>query len=147
MLVHGKEEKMGKTKAGKPGTGKSGSAGSDKRSMPRRFLLPTIMLLLAEEPSHGYALLDKLVEMGVAEKRLPLPLVYRALLQLESKRMAGFSFAKSEGRGPARKVYHLTEKGWKELSSWSESMQDVQDFIAEFQARYEVARKGRKPKV
>jgi len=130
---------MAKGKAGKPGPKKNGSAASEKRSMPRRFLLPTIMLLLAEGPSHGYALLDKLVEVGVAEKRLPLPLIYRALLQLESKRMAGFTFAKSEGRGPARKVYHLTEKGWKELASWAESMQDVKDFITEFQARYKIA--------
>jgi len=130
---------MAKAKAGKPGPKRSGGASGEKRSMPRRFLLPTIMLLLAEEPAHGYALLDKLVEIGVAEKRLPLPLIYRALLQLESKRMAGFSFAKSGGKGPARKVYHLTEKGWKELASWAESMQDIKDFIAEFQTRYKVA--------
>lgn len=130
---------MAKGKAGKPEPKRSGSAASEKRSMPRRFLLPTIMLLLAEEPAHGYALLDKLVEIGVAEKRLPLPLIYRALLQLESKRMAGFSFAKSAGKGPARKVYHLTEKGWKELASWAGSMQDIKDFITEFQARYKVA--------
>ncbi|MBN2025856.1 MAG: helix-turn-helix transcriptional regulator [Actinobacteria bacterium] len=130
---------MAKGKAGKPGPNRSGGPANEKRSMPRRFLLPTVMLLLAEEPAHGYALLDKLVEIGVAEKRLPLPLIYRALLQLESKRMAGFTFAKPGGKGPARKVYHLTEKGWKELASWAESMQDVKDFIAEFQARYKVA--------
>jgi DNA-binding PadR family transcriptional regulator len=104
------------------------------------------MLLLAEEPAHGYALLDKLVAMGVAEKRLPLPLVYRTLLQLESRRLAGFGFAKPEGRGPARKVYHLTEKGWKELASWAESMQDVKSFACEFQERYETVLKGRKAK-
>lgn len=137
---------MGKAKAEKPGPGKNRSTASERRTMPRRFLLPAIMLLLAEEPSHGYALLDKLVEIGVAEKRLPLPLVYRALLQLESKRMAGFTFAKSGGKGPARKVYHLTQKGWKELASWAESMQDVSDFIAAFQERYASARKAGKPK-
>lgn len=128
---------MGKARAGKPGPKKSVSAVAEKRSMPRRFLLPAIMLLLAEEPSHGYALLEKLVELGVAEKRLPLPIVYRDLLQLESKRMAGFSFAKPGGRGPARKVYHLTERGRKELAVWAESLQGVKDFVNAFQERYE----------
>jgi PadR family transcriptional regulator PadR len=136
MLIKRKEEKMGKGKACKSGPGKDVPAAADKRAMPRRFLLPSIMLLLAEKPSHGYALLEKLVELGVAEKRLPLPIVYRELLQLEGKRLAAFSFAKPEGRGPARKVYHLTEKGRKELSSWAASMQDVRDFIDEFQIRF-----------
>jgi PadR family transcriptional regulator PadR len=127
---------MGKAKAGKSGSRKDLPAAPEKRAMPRRFLLPSIMLLLAEEPSHGYALLEKLVELGAAEKRLPLPIVYRELLQLESRRLAGFSFVKPQGRGPARKVYHLTEKGRKELTSWAASMLDVRGFIDEFQARY-----------
>lgn len=135
---------MGKGKACKSGPGKDVPAAAEKRAMPRRFLLPSIMLLLAEQPSHGYALLQQLVNMGAVEKRLPLPIVYRELLQLEGKRMAGFKFAKPEGRGPARKVYHLTEKGRKELSSWADSMQDVRDFIDVFQTRYRVVEMERK---
>jgi DNA-binding PadR family transcriptional regulator len=135
---------MTKPRGRKPVSGAPFSGASEKRSMPRRFLLPSIMLLLAEGPSHGYALLEKLVELGVAEKRLPLPLVYRDLLQLESKRLAGFSFAKPEGRGPARKVYHLTNKGWKELGSWSESMKDLKKFVDEFQSRYVLVEEARK---
>lgn len=135
---------MTKPRGRKPVSGAPFPGASEKRSMPRRFLLPSIMLLLAEGPSHGYALLEKLVELGVAEKRLPLPLVYRDLLQLESKRLAGFSFAKPEGRGPARKVYHLTNKGWKELGSWSESMKDLKKFVDEFQSRYVLVEEARK---
>ncbi|MEW6554301.1 MAG: helix-turn-helix transcriptional regulator [Actinomycetota bacterium] len=133
---------MGKQRAGKPGPREDGATASERRQMPRRFLLPSIMLLLAEEPSHGYALVQKLVAMGAAEKRLPLAVVYRELLHLESRRMAGFDFAKPEGRGPARKVYHLTEKGRKELSSWAVSMQEVRNFIDAFQVRYTAVEKG-----
>jgi PadR family transcriptional regulator PadR len=135
---------MAKAKGKKRASARSSINGSEKRSMPRRFLNPSIMLLLAEEPSHGYALLDKLVAMGVAEKRLPLPLIYRALAYLEVKRMAGFEFKKHEGRGPARKIYHLTNKGMEELASWSESMKDISKFIDEFQERYESLGKGGK---
>ena len=137
---------MGKQRAGKAGPRKDTVAVSEKRQMPRRFLLPSIMLLLAEQPSHGYALLQQLVDMGAAEKRLPLPVIYRELLYLECKRMAGFDFAKPVGRGPARKVYHLTEKGRKELSSWADSMQDVRDFIDIFQTRYRAVEMERKPR-
>lgn len=135
---------MAKAKGKKRASAKPSINGADKRSMPRRFLNPSIMLLLAEEPSHGYALLDKLVAMGVAEKRLPLPLIYRVLGYLEVKRLAGFKFKKPEGRGPARKVYHLTEKGRKELASWSDSMKDIRRFTDEFQERYESLEKGGK---
>jgi len=137
---------MGKQRNGKPRPGKPFPAASEKRSLPRRFLLPSIMLLLSEEPSHGYALLEKLVEMGAAEKRLPLPIIYRALAYLEVKKMATARLVKTEGRGPVKKVFRLTEKGWKELASWSESMKNVRDFIGEFQSRYESSEKARKEK-
>jgi len=137
---------MVKQKSSKPGPGKPFSTSSDKSTMPRRFLLPSIMLLLSEEPSHGYALLDKLVEMGAADKRLPLPIIYRALGYLELKKMAKASLEKTGGRGPVKKVFRLTEKGWQELASWSESMKDVGVYIDEFQTRYESSLKTRAAK-
>ena len=73
---------------------------------------------------------------------LPLPLIYRTLGYLEVKRMAGFEFKKSEGRGPAKKVYHLTNKGRKELAAWAESMKEIEKFTNEFQKRYEKMEKS-----
>jgi len=130
---------MGKQKSSKPGPGKPFPGISDKSSMPRRFLLPSIMLLLAEEPSHGYVLLEKLVEMGVAEARLPLPMIYRALHYLEIKKMAVSSMVKTGGRGPAKKVFRLTDKGWKELAAWTDAMRKVKDFASGFQERSKAA--------
>lgn len=127
---------MAKQGPGKPAAGLPFPEGFERNFMSRRFLVPGIMLLLAEEPSHGYALLDKLVAMGIAEKRLPLPMIYKALRYLEMKKYATSSMTKQQGRGPARKVYHLTEKGWKELASWSERMKSVKAFADEFQARF-----------
>ena len=135
---------MTKTKGRKPIPGKPSASEIEKNSMPRRFLMPSIMLLLAEEPTHGYALLEKLVQMRVAEARLPLPIVYRALGFLELKKMAVSSMVKTEGRGPAKKVFRLSDKGWKELAGWSESMNKVKEFANEFQERFEVVERGRK---
>lgn len=109
--------------------------------MTRRFLRPALLLLLAEEPSHGYALLDKLAEMGVADKRMPLPIVYRILRHLEREGLAVSDQVTQEGRGPARKVYRLTDDGMRALSGLAESMQGVAELISEFQSRYEALKK------
>jgi len=132
---------VGKARAGKGTQCGAASPLSDRRSVPGRFLVPGILLLLGEEPMHGYALLDKLVELGVAERRLPLPIIYRELLQMEGKKLVGFKFARHEGRGPARKVYHLTEKGRRELCAWAERMLEVRRFADEFRARCEELRR------
>ena len=128
---------MGKTARDKEGFHEGGSPLAERRSIPRRFLVPGILLLLGEEPMHGYALLEKLVGLGVAEKRLPLPVIYRELLQLEGRKLVKFKLKRPEGRGPARKVYYLTEKGWKELRAWAESMMEARRFIDAFEARCE----------
>ncbi|MDI6830370.1 MAG: PadR family transcriptional regulator [Actinomycetota bacterium] len=127
---------MGKTRCSdeEPRGGAPLPAGQNP--IPRRFLTPSILLLLGEEPMHGYAILGKLVELGAVGKRLPLPVIYRELLQMEARKLVGFKFAKPEGRGPARKVYHLTKKGWKELSVWAESLKEARRFIDEFEKRY-----------
>ena len=48
---------------------------------PRHFLLPAILLLLAEEPRHGYSLAKGVHALQVG--RVDRPSVYRALAQLE----------------------------------------------------------------
>ncbi|MEW6555447.1 MAG: hypothetical protein AB1384_14315 [Actinomycetota bacterium] len=47
-----------------------------------------------------------------------------------------------EGKGPARDVYRLTEKGWQDLGYWSEGLKTLNGFIYEFQNRYEEAAMG-----
>jgi len=109
----------------------------DSYSMHRGFLQPSILLLLAEEPLHGYGLMERLVEMGVVEKRLPLPVIYRVLRRLERDDLAVSGHAESEGRGPSRKVFRLTDEGWDALCWWSENLKGVSELIDTFQKRYE----------
>ena len=133
---------MAKPRSRKPGS--CHKKDFERHFISRTFLRPSIMLLLAEEPSHGYALLDKLVAMGVAEKRLPLPVVYRVLRDLEWEDLAASDQVVQEGRGPARRVYRLTNGGWEDLASWSEHLKGVREYIGEFQDRYESTERGRK---
>jgi DNA-binding PadR family transcriptional regulator len=134
---------MSKPDSRKPARGTHRTRDLEKYFMSRKFLRPSILLLLAEEPSHGYALLERLVELGVADKRLPLSIVYRFMRDLEKEKLAVSDQVVEEGKGPARKVYRLTAKGWEDLGYWSEGLKTLNGFIYEFQNRYESAEKGR----
>jgi DNA-binding PadR family transcriptional regulator len=137
---------MSKTSSRKPAQGTQRTRDLEKYFMSRKFLRPSILLLLAEEPSHGYALRERLIELGVADKRLPSAIVYRFLRDLESEKLAVSDQVVEEGRGPARKVYRLTAKGWEDLGFWSDGMKSLNGFIFEFQNRYESAQMDRKNK-
>ena len=109
----------------------------------RGFLLPGILLLLAEEPSHGYTLSGRLMEMGIVKMAPPPPIVYRALHRLDREGLAVSNHVDEEGKGPARKVYRLTDAGWKALSEWSDQLKETSKGIEEFQGRYASVEKNR----
>lgn len=80
---------------------------------PRGLLAPLLLLLLAEEPRHGYALMDPLREFGF-DWDGPGPL-YREL-----RAMAGAGLVVSSVgpgiRGPAIRLYELTDAGRESLA-------------------------------
>jgi PadR family transcriptional regulator PadR len=85
--------------------------------MPRHFTLPAVLLLLDKEPSHGYALFQKLSELGITGSGMSPATVYRVLSRLEEDGLATHENS-DDGQGPTRKVYTLTEEGRKALAEW-----------------------------
>lgn len=84
-------------------------------SPPRRFLYPALLLLLAEEPSYGYRLVESLSQLGLG--RINRPSIYKALGDLEGD---GLIYARDEVplAGSTRHVYALTDQGKKTLEYW-----------------------------
>ncbi len=84
-------------------------------SPPRRFLYPALLLLLAEEPSYGYRLVESLSGLGLG--RINRPSIYKALGDLEGD---GLIYARDEVplAGSTRHVYALTDQGKKTLEYW-----------------------------
>lgn len=101
----------------------------------RRFLRPTILLLLAEEPVHGYELMNKLKELGVGRGADP-SLVYRILRALEGSGLAE-SRLDDSGAGPARKVYALTPQGMEMLDLWMSNLDEVFELLQQLRERYQ----------
>jgi len=82
---------------------------------PRHFLYPSLLLLLAEEPRHGYRLVDALLRLGFGP--VDRPSIYRALGDLEADGLL-HSWEASPKAGSTRQIYGVTEDGYRRLSDW-----------------------------
>lgn len=93
--------------------------------MQREVLKGHLDLLLlatvADEPAHGYLVVERLKERSGGELDLAEGTVYPALYRLERQGLLESEWASAAGR--KRRVYRLTERGRRELaqkrSEWS----------------------------
>ncbi len=102
--------------------------------LPRNFLRPCLLLLLAEQPSHGYDLLEQLTDLGL-EQTDPGGL-YRALRAMEQERLIQSWWEPSDS-GPARRTYVVTDDGRDWLHAWSGSLREVRRLLGRYLDRYE----------
>ena len=100
---------------------------------PRHFLLPAILLLVAEEPRHGYSLAKGVHALQVG--RVDRPSVYRALAQLETDGLI-CSSPESSLAGQGRRVYSLTEQGEQVLRRWMGVIKQERDGLDRVLRRY-----------
>jgi DNA-binding PadR family transcriptional regulator len=82
---------------------------------PRHFLYPALLLLLAEEPRHGYLLGDALAGLGLGP--VDRPSVYRALADLESDGLVR-TWDQAPTAGSTRRVHDVTPEGEAALEAW-----------------------------
>ena len=92
--------------------------------LPRGFLRPCILLLLGEQPAHGYELLGRLRALGFMQPKKKGRYadgggLYRALHSLEAEGLVisacEHSGRERPGRGGPRRTYALTGSGREEL--------------------------------
>lgn len=100
---------------------------------PRRFLLPAILLLLAEQPGYGYSLVKELQTFGFGQ--VDRPSVYRALGQLETDGLVEASLEAPKA-GSERRVYRLTAYGERILRAWMGVIKDERDHLDDVLRRY-----------
>lgn len=100
---------------------------------PRHFLLPAILLLLSEEPRHGYGLAKGVHALQIG--RVDRPSVYRALAQLEADGLVG-SAATVPSDAQGRRVYSLTHLGEQALRRWMGVIKQERDGLDRVLRRY-----------
>jgi PadR family transcriptional regulator PadR len=79
---------------------------------------PLILAVLAENPLHGYAVIEELKARSGGELDLPEGTVYPALHRLERRGLLRSAWTRAEGR--RRRIYRLTAGGRRELTAKSQ---------------------------
>jgi len=82
-----------------------------------------ILSLIVETPRHGYQIERVIEERGMREwTEIGFSSIYYVLKKLERNGWVESRIEQDEGRGPARKVYYVTQDG---LDAWQEATLEV----------------------
>ncbi len=101
--------------------------------LPKNFMRPCLLLLIREQPSHGYDLLVRLEELEF--RRFDPGGLYRALRAMEQEGLVRSAWELSE-MGPPRRMYRLTGEGEDWLHAWAASLRETGRVVGLFLARY-----------
>jgi len=100
------------------------------RARIERFGEPALLTLLADGPTHGYELLERLPPL-VGDERVDVGNVYRALRALEEEGLVSSEW-RADLPGPAKRTYTLTGDGRAVLDLWRGSLGALRDEITVF---------------
>ncbi|MBA2640812.1 MAG: helix-turn-helix transcriptional regulator [Nocardioidaceae bacterium] len=111
-----------------------GSGGEVPVDLPRNYLRPCLLLLLAEGTSHGYELLEQISALGL--DRVDPGGLYRCLRAMDQEGLVRSAWEPSTS-GPARRIYELTDegRGWLHVSAGS--LAQVARSLAKYRRRYQ----------
>ncbi len=111
---------------------------------PKPLIVAHLLLLLAEEPRHGYELAASLKTWefeGVTPS-----LVYRELARLQEDGMVQSFWAASQARGPARHMYELTPAGREHLAGCADDIDELISHLTGLLSRFDSARPASSPR-
>jgi poly-beta-hydroxybutyrate-responsive repressor len=100
---------------------------------PRNWLTPVTLVLLREESSYGYELMERLEEFGFEQIRAGT--LYRTLRRTDKEGLSKSEWDTSEG-GPARRMYSITEAGESYLAAWAQACEHYQNVMDSFARAY-----------
>ena len=91
------------------------------------------LVVLREQPSHGYELMERLEEFGF--EQINSGTLYRTLRKMEKEGLCKSEWETSTS-GPARRVYSITNDGEAYLTSWTEECKKYQLVLDSFYLAY-----------
>jgi PadR family transcriptional regulator PadR len=103
-------------------------------ALPRNYLRPCLLLLLAEGTSHGYELLDQVSGLGL--ERVDPGGLYRCLRAMDEEGLVRSTWEPSAS-GPARRTYELTDEGREWLHVVAGSLAEMARSLATYRRRYQ----------
>ena len=108
-----------------------------RQGKQERYIQPSLLLGLLHKSSYGYELIQNIQRFGFVEGQAPPGMIYRHLRQLEEDGLV-FSKWETEGTGPAKRVYNITEEGKEVLRIWIDYMrkqaENLEAFIDDYKS-------------
>lgn len=98
------------------------AAGETDLSVRGTYLRTCILILLTEGPAHGYEILSELSDRGLGN--VDAGGLYRALRAMEDEGLV-LSHWEHQHRGPARRVYAITDQGQQWLPTGADAARDM----------------------
>ena len=105
---------------------------------PRNWFTPVALVILREQPSHGYELMERLDEEFGFEQ-INSGTLYGKLRQMENEGLCESEWEAPED-GPARRTYAVTEAGEEYLNAWAEGCKRYQNVMDCFYRAYTSSR-------
>jgi PadR family transcriptional regulator PadR len=99
------------------------------------ILEPALLILLNEQPRHGYTLLSDLEALGM--NAIHPSVIYRILREMEGLEWIQSDWETEETQGPPRRIYRLTPQGDDALQTWRYELKKNQDLISNLLAKLE----------
>lgn len=90
---------------------------SEQHNKSGRFIEACLLLLLKEESSYGYNLMERLSEFNFLENSVNISMIYRNLRSMEKRTLVKSSWIEGD-QGPKKRIYELTSQGEIELEKW-----------------------------
>jgi PadR family transcriptional regulator PadR len=116
------------------------------RARPAKWLTPVALVVLREENSYGYELIERLEGFNFEEIN-PASL-YRTLRQMEREGLCKSVWeqhppaaAKEEESGPANRMYSITDSGEAFLDAWVEACEKYREVMDSLSRAYITTRK------
>lgn len=107
-----------------------------------RLVEPAVLFLLATgQATHGYEIIAQANELYLTESVIDAAAVYRVLRDLEGQGCVVSQWS-TEGSGPARRIYQITDLGRQRLEDWVAVIDRWAGNIQQFVARYRAATTG-----
>ncbi len=104
----------------------------------RGFIQPWLLLLLTQQPAHGYQLMDRLRSVPGNEEWSDPGLLYRTLRHFEHDGLVSSTWD-TGNEGPARRIYHLTGTGRAHLDEWATDIRRTRGQLDQFLSEYQAA--------
>jgi PadR family transcriptional regulator PadR len=93
-----------------------------------------LLLLLHQEPAHGYTLLEGLGEFGLGA--MDPSAIYRTLRDMEDRGWVTSTWDEEQTLGPPRRVYRITDVGDEVLAAWIEDLDETRKMLNRLVGKY-----------